>query len=543
MFCPKCGQRIADGEERCSQCGTVISSFTSSWLAGSSRGSLASGDASDGGGRGRGLERGVYEALNDWGVDVLHNQGRVKSYVLDAAGEDDRNAAIFSKHYDDELSEVFYRAATERTASAMQVAESKATMVLVDEWSIESERSREVSNAVTCAIARFVGVPYERMGRVDKQPKDHQGKRQDKTPDGPDEEYVVCPRCHRENSVRHKFCSKCGFRLIPQEGPKTDGAGGGTGRGGDTGRGGGTGSGGGGTGRGSGGNGSGGTGSGGRQPLIALAVVLLVAVIAVGAFLLNQNGGTGKSSASDSAHAQSSTSTVTSEDAGDDASSSASDDTSDGAGDDASSSGAASSDKAGTAGEEQSGTEQKASSDDSSKTVAGTQGADVTPKEEKHDPPKFTRAEASSSGDDVGDTTYVPACALDGDLLTGWSEGVDGYGEGEWLELRADEAQYVSGIQVLNGYTKSKELYFSNSRPKDIRIELDDWSMETTLEDKYSEGADPNDPSTSGWQTITFPEAHMTKRVRVTILSVYTEQHMFGGNGWPDTTISELRAF
>lgn len=57
------------------------------------------------------------------------------------------------------------------------------------------------------------------------------------------------------------------------------------------------------------------------------------------------------------------------------------------------------------------------------------------------------------------------------DTSTCWSEGASGDGTNETLLYTSTEMQTVSGLAILPGYTKSKELYDKNYAPAMIRIE------------------------------------------------------------------------
>jgi hypothetical protein len=122
---------------------------------------------------------------------------------------------------------------------------------------------------------------------------------------------------------------------------------------------------------------------------------------------------------------------------------------------------------------------------------------------------------------------YPPINASDGDLQTAWVEGVKGDGIGEWLGFEATNNYDVSGIKIINGYTKSDDLYYANNRIKKIRIELPD---NTVIESQLING-------TPDYQTIDFKKVVDVKNIRIIILEVYP------GSKYHDTCISEIKVF
>lgn len=137
--------------------------------------------------------------------------------------------------------------------------------------------------------------------------------------------------------------------------------------------------------------------------------------------------------------------------------------------------------------------------------------------------PRFSTLSASSVL--TGDVdSHQPNCLVDGDTTTAWCEGVSGTGEGEWLEFDSDMKQNVRSIRIMAGFNKSEDLYWRNSRPKDITITFDDGSTtSSTLSDEPF-----------AWHTITLSETVQTTSVRITIDSTYP------GSRYSDTCISEI---
>lgn len=142
--------------------------------------------------------------------------------------------------------------------------------------------------------------------------------------------------------------------------------------------------------------------------------------------------------------------------------------------------------------------------------------------------PVFTSTSSSSTLPPSQSTYYYgPDNAIDGNRKTAWNEGVSGFGKGEWLQLSASEEQTVSGIRIMAGYPKTKEIYYWNNRPRKITLEFSDGSRaNATLKDRYGK-----------YQTIRLNNKVRTTYVRVVLKSVYS------GNKYNDTAIAELEAF
>ena len=78
---------------------------------------------------------------------------------------------------------------------------------------------------------------------------------------------------------------------------------------------------------------------------------------------------------------------------------------------------------------------------------------------EEHETPVFTMVTASSTrGTDTQGGQYSEWSVLSEDPMTKWvpTKSVPN-GIGEWIQIAADENQYVSGIKILNGYHKDSE--------------------------------------------------------------------------------------
>jgi hypothetical protein len=81
----------------------------------------------------------------------------------------------------------------------------------------------------------------------------------------------------------------------------------------------------------------------------------------------------------------------------------------------------------------------------------------------------FERVLASSQLDQ-----YPITNVIDYDGKTGWVAGGTASGIGESITFRHHEAKTISKIVILNGYHKSKDLYYANNRPETLEIEFSD---------------------------------------------------------------------
>lgn len=134
----------------------------------------------------------------------------------------------------------------------------------------------------------------------------------------------------------------------------------------------------------------------------------------------------------------------------------------------------------------------------------------------------YATIEASSTynGDSA---SHVVRNLTDNKLKTNWTEGVNGNGEGEYIEFTFHMEQPIAGFVISAGNHSSNTYYTKNSRPKTVILTFSDGSVgEYTLLDRKET------------QKIYFDEVVNTMSVRFTIGSVYS------GSAWEDTVISEL---
>ncbi len=119
--------------------------------------------------------------------------------------------------------------------------------------------------------------------------------------------------------------------------------------------------------------------------------------------------------------------------------------------------------------------------------------------------------------------SHDPSNVVDGTLDNAWCENASGQGVGEYVLINFNNIYRLTGMTIYAGYQKSEDLYYKNSRPKEIRITFADGSFEdVTLSDAM------------GPQTVTFTRPVDTSSVEIMIRSVYP------GSAYEDTLISEV---
>lgn len=137
---------------------------------------------------------------------------------------------------------------------------------------------------------------------------------------------------------------------------------------------------------------------------------------------------------------------------------------------------------------------------------------------------------------------------LDGDPATAWVEGVDGAGFGQVIEIEFSDF-LLSGVAVLNGYTKNADTYYMNNRLHMVRFEMFDaegnrmkyYDMRRGFDAKPYSEFDPDVPWTfinflGRWSSVIRPD-FTEGMVRITIVETYP------GTTYDDTAISELLLF
>ena len=121
-------------------------------------------------------------------------------------------------------------------------------------------------------------------------------------------------------------------------------------------------------------------------------------------------------------------------------------------------------------------------------------------------------------------------CAQDHNLSTAWMEGVQGHGNGEYLEFETDRYAVITGGTILPGFYASEDLFYKNNAPTMLYIRTG--SQEAYLD--VTEYAHTFYPHYTGYHFV-FDEPLVSDGcIRITILSVR--------EGWKydDTCITEL---
>ena len=122
---------------------------------------------------------------------------------------------------------------------------------------------------------------------------------------------------------------------------------------------------------------------------------------------------------------------------------------------------------------------------------------------------------------------YNPENAIDNDTSTAWIEGLkENDGIGEFIEFSSENTFRVDKIDIINGFTKSQDLYMKNNRVKKITLEFSDGKKQV------HELLDNN----MDYQTIDVGGVN-TNSVKVIIEEVYK------GNKYSDTCISEISMY
>lgn len=137
---------------------------------------------------------------------------------------------------------------------------------------------------------------------------------------------------------------------------------------------------------------------------------------------------------------------------------------------------------------------------------------------------KFVDASASSVVDQAGYDNSAMV-AVDGLLETSWQEGVDGNGEGQYLEIYLDGEHSVKYLVLNLGNWRSSDWFYDNNRPKSLTIQVGEYTTTQEFPDGQIE------------QCIEFSQPVPASKVRLTINSVYE------GRDWQDTCIAEVRAY
>ena len=145
-------------------------------------------------------------------------------------------------------------------------------------------------------------------------------------------------------------------------------------------------------------------------------------------------------------------------------------------------------------------------------------------------------ASASSALDAGGGASYGADNLLDGSTKTCWSEGVGGYGEGEYVDIEFSETVVLTRFELVPGYLKydsqeGVDRWWSNGRLAELELSFSDGTSESfTLDDR------------KGWHTFQLDEPH-TDQVRMTIVDAFPHTDEWGDHAADDTSVSEVRFY
>lgn len=134
-----------------------------------------------------------------------------------------------------------------------------------------------------------------------------------------------------------------------------------------------------------------------------------------------------------------------------------------------------------------------------------------------------SRAGVSSTLGNQGNSSYSADNIFDWDPQTAWVEGKSDYGIGEFFEVNLPFGG--SSVTIFNGYQKSYESWFNNSRVKKMKVYVDGVALcYVKLKDLM------------GYQTFNLPNDYMVNytNYRFEIVEVYP------GAKWKDVAISEI---
>lgn len=133
---------------------------------------------------------------------------------------------------------------------------------------------------------------------------------------------------------------------------------------------------------------------------------------------------------------------------------------------------------------------------------------------------QFTHSSAILNGKDE----FHSKRAFDKNNNTCWQENAVGSGIGEWIMCSASSTQYVSSISIVNGYSKTENLYHQNGRVLRLKIETDTFSEICPITDEF------------GTTTI----IDFDRPLECTFIK-FTVVDAVSGDSWDDTAISEIR--
>ena len=135
----------------------------------------------------------------------------------------------------------------------------------------------------------------------------------------------------------------------------------------------------------------------------------------------------------------------------------------------------------------------------------------------------------ASSVLDGNEAKYGAEKILDKNPQTAWSEGAEGYGINEWIQIERDGSTNLSEILISNGIQQSPQIYDNNGSLKRFRLDFS--------EGQYIYYEVDEDKNASKHIRIIFDRPISTNFIRLTILDV------FEGSKYEDTCITDIVAY
>ena len=188
-----------------------------------------------------------------------------------------------------------------------------------------------------------------------------------------------------------------------------------------------------------------------------------------------------------------------------------------------------------------SGSESAASSTSAASSSTSTSNTTTKPtatepvKPKGQYPPRFTGASASSTLPneyyaEYGTLDYAPHSAIDNNVTTGWNAYHSSrLGVGESITLTASTEQLVKGVDIVNGYPLTNNIYVSNPRPRELEVQLSDgYTATLSLSDLYRSS-----------QRFDFGGEHSVTSMKFTVKSVYDPSM----KDYDTVCIAEITAF
>ncbi len=139
-------------------------------------------------------------------------------------------------------------------------------------------------------------------------------------------------------------------------------------------------------------------------------------------------------------------------------------------------------------------------------------------------PPRAARAGVEVSSTLKPEAAYHKSYLFDQSVDYGWVEGVAGLGKGERITVTFDKPQEITGIQIYNGYQRSRDHFIKNARVASLKVSADQGPVaELVVPDKQG-------PSVVDWSS--------KGRIKKLTLEIAKTK---AGKRYPDLVISELR--